>query len=207
MKIKICGIKDEKTALFVSQLVDYIGFIFYKKSPRNIKIEKAMKIVEKLPPSIIKVGVFVNEDIDYILNVINTVGLTAVQLHGEETQDEIDILKKKSNSIIIKAIGINEYFNETVMGKYDVDAFLLDTKIDNGTGGTGKTFPWKDYIHLKKYGKIILAGGLNLENIGNAIRIYRPYGVDINSGVEDASGIKNLEKIENIVNKIKELDI
>ena len=207
MKIKICGIKDEKTALFVSQLADFIGFIFYKKSPRYIDLETVENISKKLPPTIIKVGVFVNEDVDCVIDIVKKVGLDAVQLHGEESQTDIDLLKKKCNIVIIKAVGIDEKFDEEIMKYYKVDAFLLDTKIGNSMGGTGKTFDWKNYLHLKKYGNIILSGGLNLDNIEEAIKIYRPYAVDINSGVEDSPGIKNLDKIEKIVNKIKELDI
>tara|TARA_A100001011_G_scaffold214013_1_gene222064 strand:- start:713 stop:1348 length:636 start_codon:yes stop_codon:yes gene_type:complete len=195
---KICGITNNSDAkLAISMGASAIGFIFYKNSPRYVNIKTAKMISSKNPKGRF-IGVFVNEDIDYIKRVIDEVGLDGIQLHG----DESNVFCQSFNVPVIKAITIKPNLNKSVFDKYDVSALLFDTYDKNLPGGTGKTFDWSmlnlDHIKLP----IILSGGLNDQNIIEGIKTVNPSALDINSGVELKPGKKSKTKMKIVFSKL-----
>jgi len=200
--IKICGINRISDALLAEKLgASAVGFIFYQKSPRYIIPEKAEEISEKLGPFIARIGVFVDEDPSAVMKIVHTAHLTAVQLHGSENMDYIKELK---GIRIIKTFRVAHDFNCEKMNGYEVNAFLLDTCDKDGYyGGTGKTFDWNKALECSKYGKIILAGGLNPSNVEEAVKIVRPWAVDVSSGVEISPGIKDVDKMKDFFTAMK----
>jgi len=187
VKIKICGITNEKDALWAVNLgADYIGLNFYKNSPRKISPRLAAQIIGKIPTFAEPVGVFVNEEIKTVKRILGKCRLGLVQLHGEETPDYCRTLKSQSPGIkIIKAFKMKDKENLEEMWKYDVDYFLLDSYVSGIEGGTGEVFDWDLAIRAKQFGKpLFLAGGLTPENVVSAIEKVNPYGIDVASGVE-----------------------
>jgi len=202
MKIKICGItRIEDAQLCVNLGVDAIGFIFYPKSKRYINPEKAMEISLSLPPFVHKIGVFVNEEIDEVNRIANLAKLTAVQLHGSESQSYISQI----NYNVIKSFGIDENFDFSTLNDFNNCGIILDMKDTLNYGGTGKSFNWELIPdNLRK--KVIIAGGVSSKNITEIYHKINPYGVDISSSVEIEPGIKNKDKIIelfSIINQIK----
>lgn len=200
-KIKICGITNLDDALYaVDAGADALGFIFYKKSKRFIEPESAKTIIDKLPPFITKVGVFVNESGSRLIETQKTAGFSVFQLHGDETPSFCNQLEKK----YIKAIRVGIEQSIENVRLYDTDCFLFDAFSDDEYGGTGKTFDWNllDNSYLKdKF--VILSGGLNHENVSEAINIVKPYAVDVSSGVEKSPGIKDHKKIKQFIEAAK----
>src|SRR5688572_7939440 len=143
-KVKICGITNLEDALLSAKFgADELGFNFYEKSPRYIAPEKAREIIEHLPQEILKVGVFVNEDLDKITKIANIAKLDAIQLHGEEQPEFARGLKAKTNLEIIKAFRVSPEFNPEDVLQYKVDAVLVDAYSQKEYGGTGETFDWE----------------------------------------------------------------
>lgn len=232
-KIKICGITNEKDALWAANAgVDFIGLNFYKNSPRKISVDMAKKITTALPEFVKSAGVFVDEEIETILKVIKKVGLGAVQLHGNETPEYCTQLKEKisgsvpSNTLwegkpqIIKAFRINSNLSPeqvfgankcsypaTIMSGYqDVDYFLLDTFVDDLLGGTGQTFNWDIAVEIKKLGKpLFLSGGLTPENVSEAIKKVEPFAVDVCSGIERTPTRKDYDKMLAFVKAVRKI--
>ena len=200
IKVKICGMTQLKDALFaVEQGVDAVGFIFYKKSPRAVTMKTVREIIKKLPPLVETVGVFVNESAERVNKIADYCGLDLVQLHGEESP----AFCRKIHRRVIKAFRVKDLQSIKQLSKFPVSGFLLDTFSDNLHGGTGKTFDWNLALPAKKIGPVILAGGLTPSNIRQAVRRVRPYGVDVCSGVEKSSGIKDLEKVRAFLKNIR----
>ena len=203
-KIKICGIKNIKTLeCCIENKVDFFGMIFYKKSPRSIKIQEAQNLINYIQnKSIFSVGVFVNEPINQILQVIKKLKIDYVQLHGEENCAYINELKKETSIKIIKNIPIKYSEDFLNTKKYsNVDMFLFDYKPskDELPGGNAKTFSWDLISDIKIDKPWFLSGGINIHNI-NEIKNYTiPYGIDISSGVEDKPGFKNNNKITSLL--------
>ncbi len=192
-RVKVCGTTRLKDALLAVECgADAIGFIFYKKSPRYVSAKVAGEICSKLPPFVHRVGVFVNEAADKINRIVDRCGLDAVQLHG----DESPAFCKKIKCRVIKVVRVKDTSSLKEMSRYSVDAFLLDTYKENQWGGTGNVFDWKLAARAKKYGPVILAGGLNPRNVKEAIQKVRPYGVDVSSGVEQSPGKKDPKKVK-----------
>jgi phosphoribosylanthranilate isomerase len=199
-RIKICGITNPEDALFAADLgVDALGFVFYPQSPRNIEPKKARKIIQQLPPFLAKVGVFINETAAMVNEIIELTGIDVVQLHGQEAPEYCQRFERK----VIKAFRIAPDFDPAQIEVYKVDAYLLDTYVRGVYGGTGEVFNWEIAKRAKQYGRIILAGGLNPENIKEAIRQVEPYGVDISSGVEIRPGEKDKRKLEQLVLQVR----
>lgn len=199
--IKICGITRAEDALYAEELgASAVGFIFYPPSPRSISPADAGVISNALGPFIARVGVFVDENPDSVNEAVKTAGLTAVQLHGEESPEYI---RKIRGAKIIKAFRIGADFDPEELGRYTVNAYLLDTYDKSGHGGTGKIFDWERAVPCMRYGKIILAGGLDADNITSAVRAVTPWGVDISSGVERKPGEKDHEKMKRFFDAIK----
>lgn len=205
LKVKICGMRHLGNIQEVALLdLDYMGFIYYEGSPRFVGKDFTVLV---LNDKIKRVGVFVNQPQEFVLSAIELSKLKAVQLHGNESPEFCGIIKSKGVEVI-KAFSIdaNFDFEQTLGYQSNVDYFLFDTKGKN-YGGTGMTFDWS---LLKKYTgstPFFLSGGLSDENITHVASIQHPllYAVDINSGVEDAPGIKNVQKIKSVIKTLKEL--
>jgi phosphoribosylanthranilate isomerase len=209
MKLKVCGMRDVENIKALSELKpDFMGFVFYDKSPRFVgsdsNDDELLEVVNSLPREIKKVGVFVNATADYILQNVRKYGLHYVQLHGNEMPDFCRNLKFKGVNII-KAFRIDNSFIFSQLNNYKphVDFFLFDAKGD-GYGGNGISFDWsilKKYDNEKSY---FLAGGISLENIdelGNIIP--KPYAIDVNSKFEILPAIKDIEKLSELILKLK----
>jgi phosphoribosylanthranilate isomerase len=211
--IKICGTTNLEDALTaVNAGADALGFVFYEKSPRKIDEESARKIVAELPSNIEKVGVFVNEPVERVLKTVAQVGLTAVQLHGVECQEPGFARRLKDNRnlkvfLVLSPteIGIGVDLNGD--GATSVDGAFFDSGTPQLPGGTGKTFDWKVAAsRIKEIGervKVVVAGGLNSANVGDAIRILKPWGVDVASGVEARPGKKDPEKVRAFIDAVR----
>ncbi len=199
-RIKVCGMTNELDATRAANYGAWaVGFIFYKKSPRFISPFKAKKIIDKLPPFVIPVGVFVNQHFGAIKDIIAHTGLRVVQLHGEEDHHFCHRLKRL-NVKVIKVFRVGEDFNPKELGLYKVDAFMFDTFDKYNYGGTGKTFDWNVLKDVKSLNvPIILSGGLNSQNVIEAVNGLKPYAVDVNSSVEQEPGKKDGKKMKDFI--------
>ena len=198
--IKVCGITNKKNAIDVINLgVSAIGFIFYKKSPRNISLIKAESIIRSLNKEVTKVGVFVNEKLEKINFMIKRLKLNMVQLHGNESPEFCNQI----NIPVIKAIHISNNFDKSTLKDYCVSAFLFDTYFPNIHGGSGITFSWKLINEINNTYPIILSGGIGLDNIKDAIKLKNISAIDINSKIEKSPGIKDIDKLYLLMNIIK----
>lgn len=206
MKIKTCGLFREEDINYANELKpDYIGFVF-AESKRKVGVEKAYNLKNKLDKEIKSVGVFVNDNLDFILNLIREKIIDIIQLHGNEDNDFLDNLKTKTNAKIIKFIPVENA--DSILNSLNIFSdFIL---LDNLKGGVGKTFNWdylKEAFELNKKfievfnKKYFLAGGLNKENINEALK-FNPYCVDLSGGLE-TDGIKDFEKMKYIINITK----
>ncbi|NTW05734.1 MAG: phosphoribosylanthranilate isomerase [Peptococcaceae bacterium] len=197
IKVKICGIKDSEGAnKAVIGGADALGFVF-APSKRKINPNAARDIILQLPPFISKVGVFVNSGFDEIITTIELTGIDTVQLHGEESPEFCKQLRERVK--VIKSFPGDGNLN--LVDKYTADAYLLDTMTKEIPGGSGKAFDWELAADFSK-GPLILAGGLNPENIIDALTITRPYAVDVSSGVETEDE-KDFNKISDFVRRVK----
>lgn len=203
MKVKICGITDVTTAqAAVKYGADAIGLVF-APSKREISVTKAYEIVSSLPLDVLKIGVFVNESRDEIERIASKVGLTHIQLHGEESAAFVASLSLPS----IKAISVQGQEDLLAVNQFPSDYILLDGPKGKFHGGNGTPFTWSmvdtSCVNEKK---LILAGGLHVENVEEAIAIMKPDMVDVSSGVE-TNGIKDVEKIKAFIKKVKTLPV
>jgi phosphoribosylanthranilate isomerase len=194
MFIKICGITNYSDAkLAISCGATALGFIFYPQSPRYIKPQKANLIIQKLPRKIHKIGVFVDAPAEDVNVTAAGIGLTHVQLHGNENPAYCGEMQAS----VIKAFRIKDNTDIEKMRGFTAPLFLLDAFSKNAYGGTGKTFDWSLALEAAKLGTpIILSGGLDPENVSEAIKKVHPFGVDVSSGVEIKPGRKNPEKVK-----------
>ena len=205
-KIKICGITNLEDARLALELgADELGFNFYAGSSRYITPQAAKDIVEKLPSSTLTVGVFVNMSMNGIIEVSQIAGLTTIQLHGDENGDFVRTIRRQAGLKIIKVIRIGPIASFIHDPFLDAHAILLDAFSPNERGGTGRTFNWTVARELTEaFSTIYLAGGLNAENVADAIRTVKPYAVDVASGVESSPGRKDPEKIAAFIKAAKE---
>ena len=204
-KVKICGITNLQDALLsVKAGADALGFNFYPKSPRFILPEKTRKIVEWLPWGVLKVGVFVNESFDRVVETAQIAGVNAIQLHGDESPGFGKELKIKTGMEIIKAFRVKSDFRPEDVLKYDVDAILLDAYSPKDRGGTGETFNWEIATEIKaRFPRMYLAGGLSPENVSEAINKVGPYAVDACSCLESSPGKKDPDKVARFIEAAK----
>ncbi len=202
IRIKICGITRLEDALLAAELgASAIGFIFYEKSPRYLLPEAARAIRLKLPPFVSTVGVFVNESQEKIKEIKDLVGLDYVQLHGEESPEVCEEFFPH----VIKAVRVKDESDLLKIPPYQgkVSAILLDTYVKGLPGGTGKAFNWELAKEAQKFGlPIILAGGLNPENISQAREQAAPYALDVSSGIEASPGVKDHFLMKELFRKI-----
>jgi len=200
MIVKICGITNLDDANMAADLgADALGFIFVPSSPRYIPPEKAAVITAHLAESLVRVGVFVNAGRREIIETVEKAGVNCLQLHGDESPDDV----KDFTLPVWKAFRISDRFDPQALDAYSAEAYLLDTFSPDSYGGTGRTFDWNIARRLNTDRKIILSGGLNPENIARAVEYIRPYGVDVNSGVEQQPGKKNAELLRRLFVNIK----
>ncbi|MFH1674642.1 MAG: phosphoribosylanthranilate isomerase [Pseudomonadota bacterium] len=202
-KIKICGIMRPEDALLAADLgADALGFIF-AESPRQVVPEIAREIISLLPPFVNSVGVFVDEEQESVREIAAYCKLDLVQLHGNESSGYCKALGLKA----LKVIRVKDEKSIESMASYrgTVQGFLLDTYVKGLPGGTGKTFNWELAKQAKKYGPVIISGGLTPDNICEAIEKVKPYGVDVNSGVEASPGIKDPDKLKLLFSKARTL--
>ncbi|MBT2689327.1 phosphoribosylanthranilate isomerase [Bacillus sp. ISL-47] len=202
MKVKICGIRDIKTALSaIESGADALGFVF-AQSKRRIDPEEAGKIIHQLPEDLLKVGVFVNETKETIEKIVEIAGINVIQLHGDETPE----FSCGFSLPVIKALSVGSAEDLSKLDEYSNEYFLLDSPKGKYRGGNGVSFDWSilnENLLLGK--KIILAGGLNPENVAEGIKAASPYMVDVSSGVE-TEGKKDLGKIKRFIDEAKSME-
>jgi phosphoribosylanthranilate isomerase len=201
--VKVCGITNlDDAQAAVDAGADALGFNFYRPSPRYIAPHDARVIIDQLPESVLKIGVFVNEDLKSLSQVVTQARLSAVQLHGDETPEYCHELP---NTYVIKAFGATHNLD---FNAYDVDAIMLDTKDDLLHGGTGRVFDWSIAQRATaSVPKLFLAGGLSPENVAAAITRVRPYAVDACSSLEVRLGKKNHERVRAFVNAVRSVQV
>jgi phosphoribosylanthranilate isomerase len=207
-RIKICGIRRKEDIDILNRLFpDFAGFVF-APGKRQVSAEKARELSERLHHRIKKVGVFVNEQQENLMEIAYMCGLDAVQLHGDESPEyTADILRySKKDGIgfeVWKAIRIRDENSIKQIGEYSADAYLLDAFSKESYGGTGKGYDLKLVAGVSGRGRIILAGGLTPENVIDAIGKVRPFAVDTSSGVEK-DGFKDEFKIKAFIKAVRE---
>ncbi len=202
IKIKICGITNLDDALFAAECgADALGFIFYKKSPRYVAPEKAAEIVNHLPPFITPVAVVVNEREEKIRNLQFTTGIKVLQFHGDERPEFCERFANR----VIKSFQVKDKESLENMAHYHVNAFLLDSYKEGLRGGTGVAFDWHLAVVAKTFGRVILAGGLNPENVVEAVKLVQPYAVDVSGGVEKEPGIKDHALVKKFISTVRRI--
>jgi phosphoribosylanthranilate isomerase len=201
-RVKICGItefEDARDAVLLG--ADAIGLNFYPKSPRCIEAARAAGIIEKLPPFVTVVGVFVNHpDPQNLEDFAASIGLHAVQLHGNETPDYCSMIQRVK---VIKAFRVDSNFRVDTLRAYGSGTFLLD----GSAPGTGQPFQWDLVYGANAFGSIIIAGGLNPENVAQVVHTLHPFGVDVASGVESKPGKKDYEKMRRFIESVERTDV
>ncbi len=194
VKVKICGMTSLEDALMaVGFGADAVGFVFYRKSPRFVTERLVKSIV--LPPFVSKVGVFVDETAEKINRIADACRLDTIQLHGDESPAFCRKLRRR----VVKAIRLRNAQSLELLPRYEVDGFLLDAYAEKIPGGTGLTCDWRLAQRARKFGPVILAGGLNPGNVEDAVNQVQPYGVDVCSGVEKSPGIKDRVKVRDFI--------
>jgi len=203
VKVKICGITNFSDARrAVEAGADFLGFNFYRPSPRYISPAKARGIIRRLPKRTIVVGVFVNEPDESMRKIARSVPLDFLQLHGEEPPELVSRLRAALP--VIKAVRVRNSFRPAQLARFRrASAFLLDGFDRRRHGGTGKTFNWDVARLARREGRIFLAGGLTPENVADAIRAARPYAIDVCSGVESRPGKKDPARIAALMEAVK----
>lgn len=201
-RVKICGITTLEDALAAVEAgADALGFVFFKESPRHIFPEEAARIISLLPPFVQAVGLFVNEDPATVNQISRHCRLGLVQLHGDETPDYCTGIEAR----ILKAFRVRSLTCLDPVSAFRLSGYLLDTYSPSFYGGTGTCFNWEIASEAVARGhRIVLAGGLTPDNVAEAIRQVRPWGVDVSSGVESAPGKKDAEKVRRFIRNAKE---
>ncbi len=202
MKVKVCGITTSEDALAaVSEGVDALGFNFFAGSPRCVAPDAVLRIVSRLPPFVVRVGVFVNvPDTREVEETARAAAIQVLQLHGDESPQYCG---KLSAWPLIKALRIGAGTLPEGLERFPVSAFLLDVRDDDLFGGTGKSFDWELASRIGRERPVILAGGLNPRNVARAIRTVRPYAVDVCSGVEQSPGKKDIAKVHEFMREVR----
>ncbi|GIM54337.1 phosphoribosylanthranilate isomerase [Capnocytophaga cynodegmi] len=200
LKLKVCGLTlENQIEDLIALNIDFLGFIFYEKSPRFALKKLSLNKLRNFEHTG-KVGVFVNESLEKVLEISEKSSLNFIQLHGDETPNFIENLRKKLNPEIkiIKVVRVNNTGIKIPENIDEVDFLLFDTD-SKSYGGTGKTFPWQQLNNIEIPLPFFLSGGISLENIKNIEKITtKPFSLDINSKFESEAGIKDLTKIKQI---------
>ena len=195
-RTKICGITNiEDARVAVAAGADALGFLLYRKSPRCVDPMMVQQIVAQLPPFVLPVGVFVNEEIKIVRDLMDTCGLALAQLHGDESA----MYCRELSRPVLKALRLKDRSTFVTLAEFqarvEVRGFVLDALSQEAYGGTGQVVDWGLARQAAQAATVILAGGLTPENVGQALRAVQPYGVDVSSGVEVTPGKKDHEKV------------
>ena len=195
--VKNCGVRRVEDARLACDLgADAIGFVFWPASPRFVDPERARAIVAELPPFVATVGVFVDQSPEYVNGVAGLVKLSALQLHGHEHPESY----AKSRYRVIKAVSVSSEFNPPRVCEElpQTVTMLLDAHDPIRRGGTGRAINWGLAAAAARLRRVILSGGLNADNVADAIERVRPYAIDLSSGVESSPGIKDHDKLRRL---------
>lgn len=213
-RIKICGLtRAEDVAEVVAGGADAIGFVFYPPSPRYVSIEQAAALVAAVPPFVSTVGLFVNATVDEVKAVVARVPLSLLQFHGDETPALCAEISQAVGKPFIRAARVGDTTTASDLLQWDMDyrkasplftGLLLDTLVAQ-YGGSGKVFDWS-LIPKELAPRVVLSGGLNVQNATDAVVRVRPYAVDISSGVEASKGIKDPQKIHAFIAAVRAAD-
>ena len=208
--IKICGLKTpEAVDAAVNAGADFLGFVFFPKSPRDVSTEQAASLIARVPSHVKTVGLFVDPDDDAISHVLKQAKLDILQLHGSENPQRISELRSRFGKPVIKAIKISAPEDLIMLGpaQATADWILFDAKAHEKSslpGGNGVVFDWQLLKNLKITKPWMLSGGLHADNIKMALDALSPDAVDVSSGVEDLPGFKNPEKIREFIELVKQ---
>jgi phosphoribosylanthranilate isomerase len=218
--VKICGMTNLEDALTAVEAgADAVGFVFYEKSPRKISVEAAREIVRQLPEGVEKVGVFVDETADAVIRTSEEVGLNAVQLYPDANSRfsllsgdfPVRIRRRIYVAIPPRLVKRKGFFGFTVANRIKgyISAMFFDSGGSERPGGTGKTFNWENVVPIAECVrridlKLVVAGGLTPQNVGEAMKILQPWGVDVVSGVEARPGKKDPEKVRAFVKAVRD---
>ena len=205
-RVKICGITNYEDARDAALLgADAVGLNFYPNSPRYVEPSDAAQIIEKLPPFVSVVGVFVNHaDPQNLEDFAGSLGLHAVQLHGNETPDYCSMIQRVK---VIKSFRVDSNFRVDALRSYGSGTFLLDGCAPDQFGGSGKSFNWELAFGANAFGSIIIAGGLTPENVSTVVNTLHPFAVDVASGVESKPGKKDYEKMRRFIEAVHRTDV
>ncbi|MBI4319431.1 MAG: phosphoribosylanthranilate isomerase [Chloroflexi bacterium] len=199
VRVKVCGITRVEDGLAaIDAGADALGFVF-AKSPRRLAPESAAEIIAKLPPLVTKVGVFVDSELDEVRSIMSLCSLDIAQLHGNESPEFCQALFPRA----IKAFRIRGPSSLEKMEGYNLRAYLLDAFNPAIVGGTGETFDWELAKEARRYGMVILAGGLTPANVRRAVEAVDPFGVDVSTGVESAPGKKDPQLVRAFIKAAK----
>jgi phosphoribosylanthranilate isomerase len=204
--VKICGITSEDDARLAADAgADAVGFVFWPGSPRRVDATTARRIAKALPPSVVRVGVFVDASHEDLLRAADEAGLDLLQLHGSEPLEALVDLPRR----VLKAVRVGRDFAPHTALQYEGRAagLLLDTHCDRTPGGTGETFDWSLVREVRRKASfVVLAGGLRPENVKAALEAVRPDGVDVSSGVEAVPGRKDPARVRAFVDAVRSVE-
>ncbi len=204
--IKICGINTaEALEAAVDAGAEYLGFVFHPSSPRAIDAETARYLTNKTPTTVMNIGLFVDPSPAEITKILECADLDMLQLHGNETPEQVQAIRSQCGLPVMKAIRVSSKADLEYVPAYEkvCDWLLFDTKSDKAMGGSGESFDWNllsGMFFLKPW---MLAGGLNADNVTQALAALSPKAVDVSSGVEDAPGVKSPAKIKNFIETVR----
>lgn len=203
IKVKICGLTRSKDVIAATEAgADILGFVF-TKSPRQIDIETARQLLDHVPAGIMRVGLFLDQDVSEVSKIINSVTLDLLQFHGRETEEQCGCFGLPW----IKAVAMEDNTSALEAERLypGASGLLLDSHGKGGQGGTGRVFDWSMFRPLQK--PVWLAGGLNAANVATAIRSVKPYAVDVSSGVESAPGRKDSARMHEFVRAVRQVNL
>ncbi len=204
LTVKVCGITNEADGVAAVEAgANALGFILYRKSPRYVEPKVVKAIVAVLPPFVVPVGVFVNEEAHVVRETMDDCGLMLAQLHGDENAAYCERLGRPA----LKAFRLRDRGSLLALAEYQgragVRGFVVDTYSEEAYGGTGRTTDWTLAAEVARVSRILLAGGLTSANVADAIRTVRPYGVDVSSGVEVSPGRKDHAKVRAFLEAVR----
>jgi len=203
-KVKICGVTDMADGQAAVALGAWaIGMIFGSRSPRRCELEDAAEIATALRRKVELVGVFVNSPLDDVMGVLESVPLTILQLHGDEGPSYCDEARRRTGLKVMKAARVRDGAAVRALSAYHTDFHMLDAYVAGKRGGTGESFDWELARDHSGEPPLVLSGGLDPDNVAEAIAIARPFAVDVASGIERAPGKKDSKKLREFFNSVE----